>query len=103
MGTKAILTGSLILAYGLTYMGMGTDVQIRVLWRSSATGQCARGGAGEPGDLATIGPMTEPLILKRASASRSLGQCRDDDYDVFEKRSWWVASSSRRSGPSGRS
>jgi hypothetical protein len=28
-------------------------------------------------------PMT-PLILKRASASRSSGQWRDDDYDVLE-------------------
>ena len=26
----------------------------------------------------------EPLILKRASASRSSGQWRDDDYDVLE-------------------
>jgi hypothetical protein len=25
-----------------------------------------------------------PLILKRASASRSSGQWRDDDYDVLE-------------------
>jgi hypothetical protein len=29
-------------------------------------------------------PMT-PLILKRASVSRSPGQWRDDDYDVLEK------------------
>jgi hypothetical protein len=28
--------------------------------------------------------MTERLILKRASASRSSGQWRDDDYDVLE-------------------
>jgi len=27
---------------------------------------------------------TEPLLLKRASASRSSGQWRDDDYDVLE-------------------
>jgi hypothetical protein len=26
-----------------------------------------------------------PLILKRASASRSSGQWRDDDYDVLEE------------------
>jgi hypothetical protein len=30
-----------------------------------------------------LGAMT-PLILKRASASRSSGQWRDDDYDVLE-------------------
>src|SRR5262245_30802240 len=28
--------------------------------------------------------MTQALILKRASASRSSGQWRDDDYDVLE-------------------
>jgi hypothetical protein len=28
--------------------------------------------------------MATPLILKRASASRSSGQWRDDDYDVLE-------------------
>jgi hypothetical protein len=28
--------------------------------------------------------LMSPLILKRASASRSSGQWRDDDYDVFE-------------------
>ena len=28
--------------------------------------------------------MTTPLILKRASLSRSSGQWSDDDYDVFE-------------------
>ena len=28
--------------------------------------------------------MTAGLILKRASASRSSGQWRDDDYDVLE-------------------
>jgi hypothetical protein len=28
--------------------------------------------------------MTEPLILKRASASRSSGHWSDDDYDVLE-------------------
>jgi hypothetical protein len=28
--------------------------------------------------------MITPLILKRASASRSSGQWRDDDYDVLE-------------------
>jgi hypothetical protein len=27
-----------------------------------------------------------PLILKRASASRSSGQWRDDDYDVLKRR-----------------
>jgi hypothetical protein len=27
---------------------------------------------------------TEPLFLKRASASRPSGQWRDDDYDVLE-------------------
>src|SRR5215468_3783948 len=29
-------------------------------------------------------PMATPLILKRASASRSSGQWSDDDYDVLE-------------------
>ena len=28
--------------------------------------------------------MTQSLILKRASASRSSGQWRDDDFDVLE-------------------
>jgi hypothetical protein len=28
--------------------------------------------------------MTTPLILTRASVSRSSGQWRDDDYDVLE-------------------
>ena len=28
--------------------------------------------------------MTEPLILKRGSASRPSGQWRNDDYDVLE-------------------
>jgi hypothetical protein len=28
--------------------------------------------------------MATPLILKRASTSRSSGQWRDDDYDVLE-------------------
>jgi hypothetical protein len=49
-------------------------------------------------------PMT-PLILKRASASRSSGQWSDDDYDVLENgvvvgriqgRPWMWASATRR-------
>jgi hypothetical protein len=33
--------------------------------------------------MAITGSMTAPLILKRASASRSSGQWSDEDYDVL--------------------
>jgi hypothetical protein len=46
--------------------------------------------------------IMSPLILKRASASRSSGQWSDDDYDVLEigkvvGRPWTCARSCRRS------
>jgi hypothetical protein len=33
--------------------------------------------------MAITGSMTAPLVLKRASASRSSGQWQDEDYDVL--------------------